>query len=138
MFARFGISRERNPRPNRTQRPLQSSNEAPIQNGFDVETVPHVVQPSAQLKQNHVARPQPTNSVRRNLTVSTVTQQSGSVGSPFQDLFPCRFPINPHMRSEEARLQTFLDHSNTWPAFRISATPREIVEAGMYYLGKLD
>ena len=53
-------------------------------------------------------------------------------------VFPCHHPINPHMRSREARLQTFLDHSTTWPAYRVRATPQQIVDAGMYYLGSRD
>ncbi|XP_076799916.1 inhibitor of apoptosis protein-like isoform X1 [Clavelina lepadiformis] len=54
------------------------------------------------------------------------------------NLFPCSNPVNPHMRSEESRLQTFLDHSSSWPAHRIRATPRQISNAGMYYLGVRD
>jgi len=42
------------------------------------------------------------------------------------------------MRSREARLQTFLDNSSIWPAHRIRATPQQIVDAGMYYLGERD
>ncbi|CAK8686356.1 unnamed protein product [Clavelina lepadiformis] len=53
-------------------------------------------------------------------------------------LFPCSNSVNPHMRSEESRLQTFLDHSSSWPAHRIRATPRQIANAGMYYLGVRD
>ena len=54
------------------------------------------------------------------------------------ETFPCNNPINPHMRSKEARLQTFLDNSTRWPAHRIRATPQQIVAAGMYYLGLRD
>ena len=42
------------------------------------------------------------------------------------------------MRNKEARLQTFLDNSSIWPAHRIRATPQQIVDAGMYYLGERD
>ena len=31
------------------------------------------------------------------------------------NLFPCLNPVNPHMKSEKSRLQTFLDHSSSWP-----------------------
>ena len=55
-----------------------------------------------------------------------------------RNLFPCLYPINPHMRNKEARLQTFLDNSSIWPAHRIRATPQQIVDAGMYYLGERD
>ena len=49
--------------------------------------------------------------------------------------FPCHHPINPHMRDRENRLQTFVDRATNWPAHRINATPREIVDAGFFYLG---
>ena len=49
--------------------------------------------------------------------------------------FPCSNPINPHMRDRENRLQTFVDRATNWPAHRINATPREIVDAGFFYLG---
>ena len=55
-----------------------------------------------------------------------------------RDIFPCLHPVNPHMRSSQARLQTFLDNSSIWPAHRIRATPQQIVNAGMYYLGERD
>ena len=55
-----------------------------------------------------------------------------------RDTFTCLHPVNPHMRSSEARLQTFLDNSSIWPAHRIRATPQQIVDAGMYYLGERD
>ena len=55
-----------------------------------------------------------------------------------RSIFPCLHPVNPHMRSSEARLQTFLDNSSIWPAHRIRATPQQIVDAGMYYLGERD
>ena len=55
-----------------------------------------------------------------------------------RNLFPCLHPVNPHMRNKEARLQTFLDNSSIWPAHRIRATPQQIVDAGMYYLGERD
>ncbi|XP_076803086.1 uncharacterized protein LOC143447047 [Clavelina lepadiformis] len=61
------------------------------------------------------------------------SEQSGN-----KTLFPCSNPVNPHMRSKESRLQTFLDHSSSWPAHRIRATPRQIANAGMYYLGVRD
>ncbi|XP_076810337.1 baculoviral IAP repeat-containing protein 7-B-like [Clavelina lepadiformis] len=42
------------------------------------------------------------------------------------------------MKSEKSRLQTFLDHSSSWPAHKIRAAPRKIANAGMYYLGVRD
>ncbi|CAK8686350.1 unnamed protein product [Clavelina lepadiformis] len=88
-----------------------------------------------------------------NVTHNDVKSQNGSTSSSaaterpriteerttnqnLKRLFPCSNPVNPHMRSEESRLQTFLDHSSSWPAHRIRATPRQIANAGMYYLGE--
>ena len=53
-------------------------------------------------------------------------------------IFPCLLPVNPHMQSSQARLKTFLDNFSIWPAYRIRATPQQIVDAGMYYLGERD
>ena len=66
---------------------------------------------------------------------SNLTANNGSIDT---SRFSCSHPINPHMRSKNARLQTFLDDSMTWPAHRIRATPQQIVDAGMYYLGLRD
>lgn len=50
-----------------------------------------------------------------------------------QRRFPCRFPSNPHMRSEATRLDTF---DSRWPMGRMAATPEEIARAGFFFLGK--
>ena len=92
-----------------------------------------------------------TNSITASISVNTnSSQQTDSSSNPPQTLhtqtnqsnlvgfFPCLTPINPHMRSREMRIQTFLDHSSTWPAHQIQATPSDIADAGMYYLGERD
>uniref|UniRef100_A0AAV2ML68 RING-type E3 ubiquitin transferase n=1 Tax=Knipowitschia caucasica TaxID=637954 RepID=A0AAV2ML68_KNICA len=43
------------------------------------------------------------------------------------------YPIVPHMRSEEARLQTFTD----WPSAS-PVKPSDLAQAGLYYLGESD
>ncbi|XP_030001254.1 E3 ubiquitin-protein ligase XIAP [Sphaeramia orbicularis] len=43
------------------------------------------------------------------------------------------YPMAPHMKSEEARLQTF----SSWPT-TAPVRPRDLAEAGLYYLGKND
>ncbi|XP_074530220.1 E3 ubiquitin-protein ligase XIAP [Halichoeres trimaculatus] len=43
------------------------------------------------------------------------------------------YPMAPHMRSEQARLQTF----SSWPP-TAPVRPRQLAEAGLYYLGKED
>ena len=47
--------------------------------------------------------------------------------------FPCLYPVNPHMREKEARLETF---DRRWPSQKINATPEHIVKAGFFFLGK--
>ncbi|CAK8686355.1 unnamed protein product [Clavelina lepadiformis] len=75
---------------------------------------------------------------RHNLALDSQQQLRTAQTPRYRNLFPCSNPVNPHMRSEESRLQTFLDHSSSWPAHRIRATPRQIANAGMYYLGVRD
>ena len=71
---------------------------------------------------------------------ASTTSHTGSTNQSIPrsnlELFPCRQPINPHMRNCEARLQTFAERATNWPAHRINATPREITEAGFFYLGE--
>ena len=69
---------------------------------------------------------------------STVTSVPNYESTPQQNAveFSCSYPINPHMRDDENRLQTFADRATNWPAHRINATPREIVDAGFFYSGK--
>ena len=55
-----------------------------------------------------------------------------SVPEQVSELFPCRFPLKPHMRSSDARMCTF---GNEWPNY-ISA--HEMSDAGFYYLGNSD
>lgn len=43
------------------------------------------------------------------------------------------YPLVPHMRSEEARLQTF----SSWPS-AAPVTPRHLAQAGFYYMGERD
>jgi len=72
---------------------------------------------------------------------SRVGSNSAHMGDPNistrEATFPCNNPVNPHMREENARLQTFRDRIDHWPSHRIQATPQEIARAGLYYLGKM-
>ncbi|XP_023251657.1 E3 ubiquitin-protein ligase XIAP isoform X1 [Seriola lalandi dorsalis] len=43
------------------------------------------------------------------------------------------YPMAPHMKSEEARLQTF----SSWPS-TAPVTPQDLAQAGLYYLGESD
>ena len=73
----------------------------------------------------------------RNISSIGVDPLNESMPQANPEIYPCLHPINPHMRDSENRLQTFADRAANWPAHRINATPREIVEAGFYYLGEL-
>ena len=72
------------------------------------------------------------------ITSASEVNLGNSKSTSFRDAFPCDHPKNPHMSTKKGRLQTFLDNSSIWPAHRIRATPHEIVDAGMYYLGERD
>ena len=72
-----------------------------------------------------------TKNVTKNSVCETNEQERRQV-------FPCLSPINPHMCRKETRMQTFLDHSNKWPAHKIQASPQHIADAGMFYLGERD
>jgi len=49
--------------------------------------------------------------------------------------FPCRYPVNPHMREVSARRVTF---DNGWPIDKVNASPVVISKAGFYFLGERD
>ena len=67
-----------------------------------------------------------------------------SVPLPQQDIpsptfyqFPCKQPINPHMRSIIDHHLMFVESEN-WPRERIAANPKLIADAEFYYLGDGD
>ena len=141
MFSRFGFARpgtsiSKQPRTGAEGIEMgESSSTSSQTNGSD--TVPHnTYQPRRpRPNQQRPASPLRSTSSVRNGFEST---QMNSSFNESLETFPCFHPVNPHMRSTEARLQTFIDNSSIWPAHRIRATPREIVDAGMYYLGGLN
>ena len=69
---------------------------------------------------------------------SAPAANASSISEQLAQLFPCSNPVNPHMRSEAARLQTFRDRSDEWLVHRIAATPEQMSQAGLYYLGERD
>jgi len=83
-----------------------------------------------------------TNTVLASSNVATCQNtnaaNTSSIFEQFAQIFPCSNPVNPHMRSEAARLQTFRERSHAWPARRITATPEQMSQAGLYYLGERD
>jgi len=48
--------------------------------------------------------------------------------------FPCNNPRHPTMRRLESRLNTF----RTWPPFHTERPPREIAEAGFFFIGLME
>ena len=50
-------------------------------------------------------------------------------------MFPCLYPVNPHMARVEARIETF-DHR--WPTTNIGTSPEQIARAGFFFLGERD
>ena len=55
-----------------------------------------------------------------------------------ETMFPCNNPINPCMRHNQKRLDTFYERARNWPRHRLTATPADMADAGLYYLGTND
>jgi len=53
-------------------------------------------------------------------------------------MFPCNNPVNPCMRNHQKRLDTFYERARNWPRHRLTATPADMANAGLYYLGTHD
>jgi len=53
-------------------------------------------------------------------------------------MYPCDNAYSPHLTSLESRLQTFIDRERNWSKVRVKATPRQMAEAGLFYLGDHD
>jgi len=63
-------------------------------------------------------------------------QSQNSVYFNLVSVFPCLHPINPYMRSFEARLQTFFENIVTWnSSSELHATPEDLATAGLFCLG---
>jgi len=50
-------------------------------------------------------------------------------------LFPCLHPSHPHLKDEDARLQTF---GPNWPHHHHNLSPRKTSKAGFFWLGQGD
>nr|CAB3225570.1 baculoviral IAP repeat-containing protein 2 [Phallusia mammillata] len=89
-----------------------------------------VVQSTRAVEKNHSNAPVFAHS-RYSLSTARAHQERerGSV-----DAFPCTSPKNPHMADERTRLATF---KFNWPN-HINATPQELAQAGLYFLGERD
>ena len=81
-----------------------------------------------------------TNTISPSSNVATSHNTNAAQASHFEliHMFPCSNPVNPHMRNVTARLQTFRERLHIWLAHRIAATPEQMSQAGLYYLGERD
>ena len=74
--------------------------------------------------------------------LTPVNHGGASVSAPnreaLREMFPCDNPYSPHLRSYDARLQTFNDNERRWSQVRIRATATQMAQAGLYYLGERD
>ena len=87
-----------------------------------------------------------TNAQQKDLQETPVSPQSSSSQestdpphpSTREIMFPCNNPINPCMRNQQKRLDTFYERARNWPRHRLTATPADMANAGLYYLGTHD
>jgi len=83
-----------------------------------------------------------TNTISPSSNVATSHNTNAADASHFFaqiiHMFPCSNPVNLHMRNVTACLQTFRERSHRWPVHRIAATPEQMSQAGLYYLGERD
>ena len=79
----------------------------------------------------HRTRSNPTT-IQSNNNISHQESNQPREDEQLQQLFPCRNPVNPHMRNIQSRLATY---ETGWPAERIQASSRELADSGLYYLG---
>lgn len=56
--------------------------------------------------------------------------------APAVEEYPCRDPINPHMRAISNRIYSF--HSQSWNQDFMQATPEELAKAGLFFTGRSD
>jgi len=83
---------------------------------------------------NRLVVESPVNTETPGHSMSTT---ASAVVRELNQVFPCTNPVNPHMRNLETRLQTFRDRADIWPAHRIAATPEQMAQAGLCFLGKM-
>ncbi|XP_076812281.1 baculoviral IAP repeat-containing protein 7-like [Clavelina lepadiformis] len=107
---------------------------------FPFANDPNRAGPSHQQHRSHTNNPSTSNTFSNTPTTSQRERNTpeDSEEENLMTLFSCSNPVNPHMRSESARINTFLDHLSSWPAHRIRTSIQQIVKAGFFYLGDRD
>ena len=71
-------------------------------------------------------------------TAGTMTNKQSPDLSNRTIMFPCNNPTTPCMRNEQRRIDTFFERARNWPQERLAATPADMANAGLYYLGTQD
>jgi len=97
-------------------------------------------------KQNNETKPHSRpNNLQDSLTTSVSLPSSSAqekIDPPHPStreiMFPCNNPVNPCMRNHQKRLDTFYERARNWPRHRLTATPADMANAGLYYLGTQD
>jgi len=62
--------------------------------------------------------------------------ESDESHQPIVEEYPCTNPINPHMRQESMRIQSF--YSQSWNQDFLQASPEELAKAGLFFTGRSD
>jgi len=140
----FGTTFE-NQRTQNTSTMLTTAAHGSATSGEPRASLPGALTSGMSRNQNDVlvtTAPTSTNTVSASSNVETSQNinaaNASSISEQLAQIFPCSNPVNPYMRSKAARLQTFRDRSDEWPAHRIAATLEQMSQAGLYYLGESD
>jgi len=72
------------------------------------------------------------------LAASSATDNESDNLSTLITMFPCNNPTTPCMRTTQKRIDTFFERIHNWPQERLTATPTDMANAGLYYLGIRD
>ena len=97
-------------------------------------------------KQNNTTTTQSQSNKLQNVPTTSFSPPSSAsqktADSPHsltrETMFPCNNPINPCMRHKQKRLDTFYERARNWSRHRLTATPADMADAGLYYLGTDD
>ena len=109
----------------------------PINNFFSTLNIsgPHINGVFTQTPPTTIQHPAPYLLLDLSSNPATTNQSTQSEAANLANLYPCNNPINPHMRTMNARMETF---AFGWDNSRTRATPRQFAESGLYYLGDRD
>jgi len=128
--------------------PHSSNTSSPVRNVSRTASAGPVPNPATYQSRSQDRRPNHSSPVHHlpntismsfNMTMTNhqpaSPQHSSLSPEQLQQRYPCRHPINPHMRYLAGRLATY---EVGWQASRVRASPRELATAGLYFLGQRD